>query len=171
MEAVVDEVLPEGDAELALLREAAIPALEDADGISHLTDAVRYGVSQREVPLEAAEVRVMSMHASKGLTADLVVLAGLVDGVIPRLDARLLDDEQQAQLEEQRRLFFVGMTRTTNILVFSSYSQLDAATAHRLQTRQGRRVGGGAVRTFASSFLDELGDECPPAIRGENWEY
>jgi superfamily I DNA/RNA helicase len=171
LEAVVDEILPEGDAELALLREAAIPALEDADGVSDLADAVRYGVSQREVPLEAAEVRVMSMHASKGLTADLVVLAGLVDGVIPRVDAHLSEDEQQTQLEEQRRLFFVAMTRTTNILVFSSYSQLEAATAHRLQARVGRWVGGGSFRTFASSFLAELGDVCPDAIRGEDWEY
>lgn len=170
-EAVVDEILPEGDAELALLRETAIPALEDADGIGDLAGAVRYGVSQREVPLEAAEVRVMSMHASKGLTADLVVLAGLVDGVIPRVDARLSEDEQQAQLEEQRRLFFVAMTRTTNILVFSSYSQLEAATAHRLQARVGRWVGGGSFRTFASSFLGELGDQSPDAIRGENWGY
>jgi DNA helicase II / ATP-dependent DNA helicase PcrA len=171
LEAVVDEILPEGDAELALLREAATPALEDADGVADLADAVRYGVSQREVPLEAAEVRVMSMHASKGLTADLVVLAGLVDGVIPRVDARLSEDEQQTQREEQRRLFFVAMTRTTNILVFSSYSQLEAAIAHRLQARVGRWVGGGSFRTFASSFLGELGDECPDAIRGEDWEY
>ncbi len=29
----------------------------------------------------------MSMHASEGLTADLVVLAGLVDGFMPRVDA------------------------------------------------------------------------------------
>jgi hypothetical protein len=101
-------------------------------------DAVRYGVSQREVPLEAAEVRVMSMHASKGLTADLVVLAGLVQGIVPRTDERLSEAEQEAQFEEQRRLFFVAMTRTTNILVFSSYSRLDAATAHRLQTDRAR---------------------------------
>jgi hypothetical protein len=63
------------------------------------------------------------------------------------------------------------MTRSTNILVFSSYSALDAATAHRLQVAQGRRVGPGLVRTFASSFLDELGAERPDAISGEHWNY
>jgi DNA helicase-2/ATP-dependent DNA helicase PcrA len=171
LEAVVDEILPDGDAELALLRETAIAALEEADDVSQVADAVRYGVSQREVPLEAAEVRVMSMHASKGLTADLVILAGLIEGVVPRIDSRLSADEQEAQLQEQRRLFFVAMTRTKNILVFSSYSQLDAATAHRLQASRGRRVAGGSFRTFASSFLGELGDECPEATRGEDWEY
>jgi DNA helicase-2/ATP-dependent DNA helicase PcrA len=65
--ALVDQVLPEGDAELALLREIALSAAEDNEHLGELADAVRYGVSQREVPLEAAEVRVMSMHASKGL--------------------------------------------------------------------------------------------------------
>ncbi len=43
-------------------------ALEEAEDLSELADAVRYGVSQRETPIEATEVRVMSMHASKGLT-------------------------------------------------------------------------------------------------------
>lgn len=170
MGAVVDEIFPDGDAELALLRASAVEAIEEVDGLSQLADAVSYGVSQREVPLEAADVRVMSMHASKGLTADLVVLAGLVEGVVPRVDTRLPDAEQEAKLQEQRRLFFVAMTRTRNILVFSSYSQLDAATAHRLQCARGRRVPGG-FRTFACSFLDELGDECPAPIRGEDWVY
>jgi len=171
LEATVDEILPDGDAELAVLRNGALAAIEDAENLLQLSDAVRYGVSQREVPLEAAEVRVMSMHASKGLTADLVVLAGLVEGVVPRIDRRLPEEEQEAQLQEQRRLFFVAMTRTTNILVFSSYSRLDAATAHRLQAARGRRIGGGSFRTFASSFLGELGEECPEAIRGEDWQY
>jgi hypothetical protein len=45
------------------------------------------------------------------------------------------------------------------------------ATAHRLQVAQGRRPGGGTVRTFASSFLDELGPERPEPVRGEDWDY
>jgi superfamily I DNA/RNA helicase len=87
------------------------------------------------------------------------------------MDRRLPDDEQEAQRQEQRRLFFVAMTRTTNIVVFSSYSELDAATAHRLQAAQGRWVRPGVVRTFASSFLEELGPECPQPVRGEAWDY
>ena len=169
--ALVNEVFPEDRPNLSLLREASLNVLDEVEDVSQLANHVRYGVSQREVPLEAAEVRVMSMHASKGLTADLVVLAGLVEGIIPRVDGGLPDDEQEAQRQEQRRLFFVAMTRTTNILVFSSYSELDTATAYRLQAAQGRRVRPGVVRTFASSFLGELGPECPQAVRGEVWDY
>jgi ATP-dependent DNA helicase UvrD/PcrA len=169
--ALIDAVFPSNVADLALLREAAQQAAEDAETLGDLAASVRYGVSQREVPLEAAEVRVMSMHASKGLTADLVVLAGLVEGFIPRIDDELSVDEQEAQRQEQRRLFFVAMTRTRNILVFSTYSALDAATAYRLQVARGRQLGRDRVRTFASSFLEELGPERPEPIRGEDWEY
>jgi DNA helicase-2/ATP-dependent DNA helicase PcrA len=167
---LVDELLPDGDDELALLREAALSALGESEDLSSLSNALRYGVSQRETPLESSEVRVMSLHASKGLTADLVVLAGLVEGVMPRIDRDLPHVEQERQEQEQRRLLFVGMTRTTNILVFSSYSQLDAATAHRLQVARGRQHGP-AMETFASSFFDELGDGLPAAIRGDDWRY
>ena len=167
---LVDELLPDGVEELALLRETAVAALDEVEDAKKLANALRYGVSQRETPLESSEVRVMSLHASKGLTADLVVIGGLVNGIMPRIDPGDSEDEQKAQEEEQRRLLFVGITRSTNILVFSSYSQLDVATAHRLQVARGQSYGG-AVRTFASSFFDELGDELPEAVRGEDWSY
>ncbi|MDX6652600.1 MAG: ATP-dependent helicase UvrD/PcrA [Solirubrobacterales bacterium] len=166
--AIIDQVLPDGEDELALMREIALEALEEAEGTNEVVSAVRYGVAQREVPIESEEVRVMSLHASKGLTAEVVVLAGTNEGLIPRIDTSLQPDEQQAQLEEQRRLFFVGMTRTRRALVFSTYSQLDTATAYRLQVARGVRRPGG-FRVLASQFLDELGDGLPPAVRGEEW--
>jgi DNA helicase II / ATP-dependent DNA helicase PcrA len=167
--ALVDALMPDAS-ELALLREAAEAAVEDADSPVALANAIRYGVAQRETPLESTEVRVMSLHASKGLTADLVVLAGLVEGILPRIDADAPHAEQEAQEQEQRRLFFVGITRTTNVLVFSGYSELDFATAIRLQAQRGPRTPNG-VRTFAGSFFDELGDGLPDAVRGEDWQY
>lgn len=167
---LVDALISEDDEELTLLRETAIAALSEVEDLQSLSNALRYGVAQRETPLESSEIRVMSLHASKGLTADLVVLAGLVEGLMPRIDRRRSHTEQEQQEQEQRRLLFVGITRTTNILVFSSYSQLDAATAHKLQVSQGRQ-NGPIIETFASSFFDELGAGLPGAIRGEDWHY
>jgi superfamily I DNA/RNA helicase len=166
----VDFVFPAEVDELALLRTTAEGALEEANGLDDFLATIRYGVSQREVPLEAVEARVMSLHASKGLTADLVVLAGLVEGLMPYVDPSASVAEQEAQLQEQRRLFYVGMTRTRNALVFSTYSQLDTATAMSFRAARGRRVKGG-FRVLASSFLGELGDELPPAVRGAEWRY
>jgi superfamily I DNA/RNA helicase len=169
--ALVDHLLPEGGEEgAALLRQAALGALGEAEDAATLADSLRYGVAQRETPLEATEVRVMSMHASKGLTADLVVLAGLVEGLMPRINMNAPLDVQDAQREEQRRLLFVGVTRTTRMLVFSSYSQLDLATAHQLQVAQGAR-SYQVTTTFASSFLDEIGPGLPDAVCGERWNY
>jgi superfamily I DNA/RNA helicase len=115
----------------------------------------------------------MSLHKSKGLTAELVVVAGLVEGMLPRIDRAASPEKQEADLQEQRRLFFVGITRTMNILVLSSYATLDFATAMSLGARVGARLGGpdAPYRVFASSFLGELGAELPRAIRGEDWRY
>ena len=167
---MVDATISDGDDELSLLRFAATTALDDAESVRDLAESLRYGVSQRETPLESEEARVMSLHASKGLTADLVVIAGAVDGILPRIDEDAPLAVQQRQEQEQRRLAFVGITRTTSILVLSTYSQLDAATAHRLQVRRGPRYGQ-VFRVFASSFLDEMRPELPDAVRGEDWTY
>jgi superfamily I DNA/RNA helicase len=110
----------------------------------------------------------MSFQKSKGLTADLVVLAGLVDGAMPRVNDSDPPAERQAQLEEQRRLFFVGMTRTTKILLFSTYSMLPDRIARQITTRIGNRIGR-SLRVFPSPFLDECGATLARAIHGEVW--
>ena len=62
----------------------------------------------------------MSLHKSKGLTADLVVVAGCMDGLIPHVDFSLPQEEREAVMEEQRRLFYVAITRSRQSLVLSS---------------------------------------------------
>jgi DNA helicase II / ATP-dependent DNA helicase PcrA len=178
--ALCEQILPPaGDVlaedEFALLRAVVADCLEEANSLRGLVDLVRYRIAQPEVPLETPYARVMSFHKSKGLTADLVVLAGLVQGAIPRVDWDAPDAAEQ--LEEQRRLFFVGMTRTTNILVLSSYSALDFPTAMRLGASTDARVSLGPrrpddhYRVVASRFLGELGPALPPAVRGNQWAY
>lgn len=115
---LVDRQLPEGNADLAQLRVLARSALEredqDAQG---LVSQIRSTIAQPEVPIESEEARVMSFHKSKGLTAEVVVLAGLVDGLMPWADdAAAPPEEQAADRGEQRRLFYVGMTRTRRAL-------------------------------------------------------
>lgn len=156
--------VPDEEDDLAILRQIATQCAAEAETIEGLADTVRPRIAQPEVPLETEYARVMSFHKSKGLTADLVVLAGLNEGIMPRT-------EGETTIEEQRRLFFVGMTRTTEILVLSSYSTFDAAMAHRLRIRRGPFLPGGAVRVYASQFLNELGAELPLAGRGDAWVW
>jgi superfamily I DNA/RNA helicase len=170
MYALVDDLLPAGVPELEQLRSIAGDALGEADSVAGLASAVRAASSLRELPTDVSEVRVMTMHGSKGLTARVVVLAGLCNGLMPTIDHDATPAAQALLLEEQRRLFFVGVTRTTDVMVFSSYSQLDTATAMSLGAARGRRLRRG-FGTVASPFLPELGPCLPRAVSGPNWRY
>ena len=120
-----------------------------------------------ELPLDVDYVRVMSLHKSKGLTADLVVVAGCIEGLIPTLDPNLPLSERNRQLEEQRRLFYVALTRTRQTLVMSSVKTLPRTLVFKM----GATVKGGHRKwayTVASRFLAELGPTRPTPIRGQN---
>ncbi len=82
--------------------------LEDVlDQASLASDADQF---QEDVP-----VSLMTLHSAKGLEFDAVFLAGLEEGVLPH--SRSIDTP--AEVEEERRLFYVGMTRAKKSLVLS----------------------------------------------------
>lgn len=72
----------------------------------------------------------MSLHKSKGLTAKAVVVCGpCMDGLIPFRNDNAPLNEQRRIEREQRRLFYVALTRCTEFLVLSSFTQIDVQTA------------------------------------------
>jgi DNA helicase-2/ATP-dependent DNA helicase PcrA len=85
-----------------------------------------------------AMVWMMTMHAAKGLEFPLVVIAGLEEGLFPH--SRSSEDE--LELEEERRLCYVGMTRAESQLILTSAAR--------------RRVFGEYQSTDPSRFLDEI---------------
>jgi DNA helicase II / ATP-dependent DNA helicase PcrA len=64
---------------------------------------------------ETVTVSLMTLHSAKGLEFDAVFLAGLEEGVLPH--SRSFNTN--AEIEEERRLFYVGMTRAKKSLVLS----------------------------------------------------
>ncbi|MBM3749754.1 MAG: ATP-dependent DNA helicase PcrA [Acidimicrobiia bacterium] len=85
-----------------------------------------------------AHVWMMTMHAAKGLEFPVVVVAGLEEGLFPH--SRSTEDEEE--LEEERRLCYVGLTRARERLILTSASR--------------RRVFGDYQSTEPSRFLDEI---------------
>ncbi len=88
-----------------------------------------------------AKVWLMTMHAAKGLEFPLVVIAGLEEGLFPH--SRSSEDVEE--LEEERRLCYVGMTRAQSQLILTSAAR--------------RRVFGEYQATEPSRFLDEIPPE------------
>jgi len=86
----------------------------------------------------ADRVPIMTLHAAKGLEFPAVFIAGCEDGLLPH--SRNRDDP--AAVEEERRLFFVGMTRAKQHLALT-YARY-------------RRIRGRLERAPASPFLGEL---------------
>ena len=85
-----------------------------------------------------AKVWMMTMHAAKGLEFPMVVIAGLEEGLFPH--SRSAEDEEE--LEEERRLCYVGMTRARQRLVLTGAAR--------------RRVFGEYQSCEPSRFLDEV---------------
>ena len=95
----------------------------------------------------ADAVVLMTLHAAKGLEFDVVFIAGLEEGVFPL--ARAYDEP--ADLEEERRLFYVGVTRARQRLI--------------LTWGRRRRRGGEWLPSAPSSFLRALPEDVVEHIR------
>jgi DNA helicase II / ATP-dependent DNA helicase PcrA len=156
------------------LREIAVICAERCQTQKNLLEAIMEEVTQPEIPLEVAEVRIMSLHRSKGLNAPVVVIAGCIDGLLPMRPERNLSDAQQRLLiEEQRRLFFVGLTRVKSdlnhnkpgILILTNSRMWPQADALGSGTSPAF-IRNGIAHFHASRFLAELGPAAPRPIQG-----
>lgn len=165
---LIDELMPNGDDAVSAIRTAASLAIERSNSVAEVFNSVRAAVTQPETPSDADYVRIMSLHKSKGLTSKVVLVAGCIQGLIPVENIEETPPEQRAILEEQRRLFYVAITRCTDVLVISSSLQLERRLARRLGARI-RRGGGDLATTVASQFLDELGPTGPRPVLGGHW--
>ncbi len=96
-------------------------------------------------------VNLMTIHAAKGLEFPVVIVVGMEEGLLPH--ASSMDDP--AQLEEERRLFYVALTRARRCvhLLQASYRRAWNAT------------GGGSSR-----FLSEIPSDCLAVEEGGAWD-
>jgi DNA helicase II / ATP-dependent DNA helicase PcrA len=168
--AVVDTVLPSSESEswAAALRFFALQGGLEGLTVASLVERLRERITQPELPEDSDCVRLMSLHKSKGLTSKVVIVAGCMQGLIPNLPPNLTPDDEAESLREQRRLFYVALTRCTEVLLLSSVVMVDSSLAHKIGA-QLQGVTGQHAFPVASQFLDELGSTAPRAQRGDQF--
>jgi DNA helicase-2/ATP-dependent DNA helicase PcrA len=137
-----EEGTPEAFSRIENLKElanAAQDAQERGETLAEFLDHAAL-VSDADQYDPEARVTLMTLHSAKGLEFPLVVLAGLEEGLFPH--SRTLNDPPQ--MEEERRLCYVGLTRAMDSLVL---------TRARYRRRYGNDMPEASI---ASRFLEEI---------------
>lgn len=143
------------------IRVLVADCITDETRATELHELLVDSITQPVMPTEVSHVRVMSLHKSKGLTARASVIAGAVEGLIPRpYDPEKSFLTATDHTEEQRRLFYVAMTRSTEYMLICSPVMVDLQFAYGYQLPGSRQ--GGQYRTTVSSFVTSLGQPTLP---------
>ncbi len=144
--ALEEEDTPDSLARIENLRELVNAAMDSHDRGETVQQFLDHAalISDADAYDERAQVTLMTLHAAKGLEFPLVFLVGLEEGLFPH-SRTFLDPED---IEEERRLCYVGMTRAMDALILS-------------RARYRRRYGTDMPEaTVASRFLEEI----PPQL-------
>jgi DNA helicase II / ATP-dependent DNA helicase PcrA len=117
-------------------REATLPAF--LDQVALITDMEQQSAGEGKGRTTANSVTLMTLHNAKGLEFPVVFMAGMEEGLFPH--ARSAESEEE--LEEERRLCYVGMTRAKERLILTHASE--------------RRIYGYPQANLISRFVEEI---------------
>jgi DNA helicase-2/ATP-dependent DNA helicase PcrA len=111
------EDTPEAFSRIENLRELVNAAADSRDRAETLDQFLDHAalIADTDDYDERAQITLMSLHAAKGLEFPLVFLSGLEEGLFPHSRTMLQPDE----VEEERRLCYVGMTRAMDQLILT----------------------------------------------------
>jgi DNA helicase II / ATP-dependent DNA helicase PcrA len=98
-----------------------------------------------DLPVAPKKIRILTMHGAKGLSGDIVFIPGAVQGICPK--AKSL--QAAGLLIEQRRLFYVSITRAMAACIISHANTYTGAAAFALGQKPVLRLG-------RSQFLNEM---------------
>tara|TARA_R110000868_G_scaffold411730_1_gene708138 strand:- start:306 stop:2126 length:1821 start_codon:yes stop_codon:yes gene_type:complete len=172
---VIDTLFPAGQAETRELREiaAAVITADPAIDARSLVGELVAAITQSEIPTDVQEVRIMSLHKSKGLSSPVTIIAGCVNGLLPRAPkAALTPLERQHYDEEQRRLFFVGITRVKSDPANGKPGTLILTYAQEMPLADAMQAGitpayvnYGTAVLQASRFIADMAPAAPAAVQ------
>jgi DNA helicase-2/ATP-dependent DNA helicase PcrA len=117
--------------------------ISSAEGVSVKDFADRVALASASDNLQQGKtVTLMTLHSAKGLEFPVVFIAGLEEGILPYFKA--IDDV--SEMQEERRLFYVGMTRAKDILCLTGV--------------QRRRLYSKVQEQEPSRFLADIPKDC-----------
>ena len=154
IKALEAEASPEAFSRIENLKElanAAHDAEERGETLAEFLDHAALASDTDQYDPDA-RVTMMTLHAAKGLEFPLVFLAGMEEGLFPH-SRTLMNPEE---LEEERRLCYVGMTRAMNTLILT-------------RAHYRRRYGNDAPEsTVPSRFLEEVPNQLVENLGGRS---
>lgn len=119
-------------------------ALPPGEAIEKLLENAALATDQDDLEKDHDAVKLMTVHASKGLEFDYVFITGLEEDLFPHQKSDR-GEVSQSDFEEERRLFYVALTRARK-KVFLSYAEL-------------RTIYGSQKFNIPSNFILDIGDE------------
>ncbi len=119
-----------------------LSAMKEFDNLESFLEHVALATSI-DKNWEGQKVNLMTMHASKGLEFDIVFLPGWEEGIFP--NHKSIEEKGDSGLEEERRLAYVGITRTKKIA--------------NISFSMNRFYQGDWIESLPSRFVDELPNE------------
>jgi superfamily I DNA/RNA helicase len=174
-EAIIS-LIDENDEENSDLRNIIVSVIEEiglmedkeiSEWFKEVHSSIIEYVSFPQNVAEQDHVRIMSLHASKGLSAKFVVIMSCIDELLPRIDPDATPEAIRTQIEEQRRLFYVAITRCkcstdyNGTLVISSFVGLPGNEALQINITASP-TGWRSVR--ACRFISEFRETAPTTI-------
>lgn len=128
-------------------KDAEIEGETGLDKLSRFLNDLALIADTDDGEVEAAEVTLMTLHAAKGLEFPVVFLIGMEENVFPLSRAA----EEEAELEEERRLAYVGITRAEQTLFLTN------ANSRLLFGRTNYNQPSRFIREISSDLLDYQG--------------
>lgn len=113
------------------------------EGLARFLETTILDSSEEDPFLNADKVTLITLHNTKGLEYDRVIITGLEEGLFPYISE---SDDEEITIEEERRLFYVGITRARKKL-YLTYCK-------------NRLVFGEYINKYPSRFISEIPKNC-----------
>ena len=146
------------------------PKLSSSEKLANVARILRYQIATKEpfTPSKSAPVQIMTLWGAKGVTSDHVYILGLCKEALPGTRRDEYPGSENDFFEEQRRLFYVSITRAKKTMILSRATKIKRSDAQKL----GLEVTGYSPfypKLQMCDFLRDIMNYLPSSVAGSEW--